>query len=125
MRNRPHNADWHAERLAEGPQGFIRARGAVTWDMLQTMCRKFVADWERLPPAERLAYAFPNPEDRRRPGFVSEGLMTKDRSNETVPFKWTSWLSCAGQGPTRDDIIQGAALARGVFPEKTTEDAHD
>lgn len=60
------DADWH-ERMgaAPDPDGFIALRGAITWQKLHDMCVDFVKDWERLPKSERLAYAFPNPEDRR------------------------------------------------------------
>lgn len=57
--------DWHEQRMAEGPQGFIRERGATTWEQLQHMCADFVTGWERLPKAQRDGYAYPNPEDRR------------------------------------------------------------
>src|ERR1700677_1443209 len=59
------DAAWHAAMLAQGPQGYIRERGADTWEKLHEMCDDFVRNWEALPPGERLAYAFPNPEDRR------------------------------------------------------------
>jgi hypothetical protein len=59
------DARWHDAMLAEGPQGFIRSRGADTWEKLHEMCRQFMQEWERLPHDERLAYAFRNPEDRR------------------------------------------------------------
>jgi hypothetical protein len=61
----PDTRAWHEAKLAEGPSGFIRARGAKTWDQLSQMCAAMVADWEKRPAAERLAYAFRNPEDRR------------------------------------------------------------
>lgn len=67
-RRKWHDRDWHEESLSEGPQGFIRVRGATSWSMLQSMCQQFVSDWEMLPERDRLAYAFPNPEDRRRVG---------------------------------------------------------
>ncbi len=51
--------------LAQGPTGFIAQRGAHTWDELSSMCAAMVEDWEKRPRAERLAYAFRNPEDRR------------------------------------------------------------
>lgn len=50
--------------MAEGPQGFIRARGAPTWAELPAMCRKMTEDWERLPESVPIAYAYRNPEDR-------------------------------------------------------------
>lgn len=60
-----HSMEWHEARLAEGPTGFIRERGADTWKKLHAMCVRLVKDWEALPTAERRAYAFRNPEDRR------------------------------------------------------------
>jgi hypothetical protein len=68
MRRKHHSHDrqWHEDRLAEGPTGFIRSRGALTWDMLHDMCAKMVRDWEALPMTTREAYAFRNPEDRKR-----------------------------------------------------------
>lgn len=56
---------WHEAMMAEGPTGFIRRRGADTWEKLHEMCRLMMADWERRSERERLAYAFRNPEDRR------------------------------------------------------------
>lgn len=50
---------------APDPDGFIARRGASTWQRLHEMCAEFVRGWERLPKADRLAYAFPNSEDRR------------------------------------------------------------
>lgn len=58
--------DWHeAMGSAPDPKGFIARRGARTWDELSRICAEMVADWEKRPEAERLAYAFRNPEDRR------------------------------------------------------------
>lgn len=64
-RVRPNDWAWHEARMNEGPRGSIRKRGAKSWDQLAAMCAKFVADWERLPDCERIAYAFPLKEDRR------------------------------------------------------------
>lgn len=50
---------------APDPNGFIARRGARTWEALHLTCARMVADWEKRPEAERLAYAYRNPEDRR------------------------------------------------------------
>lgn len=47
------------------PPPQIRENGAPTWDAVHNICAILVRDWERLPESARLAYAFPNPEDRR------------------------------------------------------------
>jgi hypothetical protein len=57
---------WHQAMMDEGPGGVIRAKGADSWDKLHEMCARFVRDWEGLPQNERVAYAFPNPEDKPR-----------------------------------------------------------
>jgi hypothetical protein len=58
--------DWHEAMMAQGPQGFMRKRGATSWDMLHYLCAVLMAHWERLPAHKREAYAYRNPEDRRR-----------------------------------------------------------
>jgi hypothetical protein len=66
MRRANNTRAWHAMMgAAPDPAGFIAKRGAKTWDQLAATCRAMVADWEKRPEAERLAYAFRNPEDRR------------------------------------------------------------
>jgi len=64
-RRNPRDRAWHEARIAEGPQGNIRERGILTWDQFHAVMGGLVRNWERLPMPERLAYAFPNPEDRR------------------------------------------------------------
>ena len=65
MTRRQLDREWHAARLAEGPHGYIRERGADTWEKLHAMCVRFMEDWDQWPPAERDFLAYPNPEDRR------------------------------------------------------------
>lgn len=66
MRRPQLDREWHDARLAEGPSGYIRERGADTWDKLHAMCAEFMRDWEGRAPDEREVLAYPNPEDRRR-----------------------------------------------------------
>lgn len=44
--------------MAHGPQGFIRTRGATSWDELSMICLVMVRDWEWMPKAAREAYAY-------------------------------------------------------------------
>lgn len=60
-----HGADWHAERLAEGPGGYIRERGVTSWEQFQLVMQQLMEKWEAWPEPVRVGYAFPNPEDRR------------------------------------------------------------
>lgn len=58
-------AIWQPMPIDDGlPPPCIRQNGAPTWDAVHNICAKLVADWERLPEYQRVAYAFPNPEDR-------------------------------------------------------------
>jgi hypothetical protein len=74
IRKRSHRAtalarradEWHEAMMAQGPDGFIRARGVSSWHALHIICAKMVADWECLSKHQRDAYAYPNPEDKRR-----------------------------------------------------------
>lgn len=63
----PHDAAWHARQMARGPQGLVRTAWKVTtWSGQQALAIRLMAAWEVMPPAKRLAYAFPNQEDRER-----------------------------------------------------------
>ena len=58
------DAAWHAARMAEGPCGWLAAHGIKTWAQLRRVARTGTDRWEAMPMQARLAYAFPNPEDR-------------------------------------------------------------
>lgn len=49
----------------DAPPASIQALGPRTWDDLHKICAEYIRDWERAPEEARIAYAFPNPEDRR------------------------------------------------------------
>jgi len=66
-RPNPHDADWHERMMARGPQGLARdVWGAKDWNDLQRLAVRLMDAWEAMPPLARIAYAFPNPEDRKR-----------------------------------------------------------
>jgi hypothetical protein len=52
--------------MEQGPQGYIRSRGITSWDQLHAVMVELMRLWDALPRPWQVAYAYPNPEDRRR-----------------------------------------------------------
>ena len=62
-RRHAHDRAWHDARMAEGPR--IDHWDLRTWSDLRRLAQKLCQRFDALPHEDRIAYAFPNPEDRR------------------------------------------------------------